>query len=174
MTAEFDLSFGLHPAGKILLLGTVAAALAEIRRLSTNGAGGTVFFTMGIYALGAFFDDIAALLMGWSYDDVVPEDTNQAFFDVFWVVLLALVGLARWRLRHSRLRRVIDGFWLACVAYQFAIVAFDSRPVGAAGAALVILATILLGQRVWLVSRGAALMLVPLAVFLAYRLTTFL
>ena len=127
-----------------------------------------------IRGFGLFFDDIGALFMGWSYDDVLPEGTNQALFDVLWVVILGLVGVARWRLRHHPLRRVIDGFWLACVFYQIAVVGYGSHPVGAAGAAVVITAAMLVGLRIWLVSRGAALMLVPLAVFLAYRMTTFL
>ena len=172
--AEADIAFGLHPAGQVLLLGLVATAVSELRRIGTTDVGGTLLFTTAVYAMGAFVDDLAAFMMGWSYDDIIPEGADQTLSDLYWVVILGLMGLARWRLRDHPLRRVIDGVWLACVVYQFAVVGFGSRLVGAAGAAMVIAATLLVGQRLWLVSREAALMLVPLAMFLAYRITTFL
>jgi len=173
--SETDIAFGLHPAGQVLMLGLVATALAEVRRLALGQAGGTLLFTMAIFALGAFLDDVMALFLGWSYDDILPDDTTPALFDVFWMVLLSLIGLARWRLRADiPLRRLLDGLWVVCVLYQIAIVGLGSRPIGAVAASVIGVLVLVLGYRVWLVSRGAALMLLPLGVFMAFRVMSFL
>ena len=171
---EFDVSYGLHPAGQVLLLGVLATVGAELRRLTASEAGETVLFTVAVYALGALGDDIAALFFGWSYDDVLPPDTNQLSFDVLWAMLLGLVGLARWRLRLSPERRLFDLLCAACVAYQVIFVGVGNRHVSAIMAIAIVGASVLLYRQTVPISRGAATMLLPLAVFLAYRFGTLL
>jgi sulfoxide reductase heme-binding subunit YedZ len=174
VASEFDLSFGLHPAGQVLLLGVLATAAAELRRLGLSDVGGTMLFTIGVYALGALGDDVAALFLGWSYDDILPSDTNRISFDVLWAILLGLVGLARWRLRAHPERRLFDALWVGCVAYQVILVGVGDRHVSAGVAVFIMSASMLLYGQTVPVSRGAAMMLLPLAVFMAYRFGTLL
>ncbi len=163
--SEFDVSFGLRPAGQVLLLGGVAAGAAELWRLAGTEAGQRPWFAVCVYALGALADDAAALFMGWVSD----SDGRQLELDVLWAVSLGALGLARWKLRVAWQRRLLDAVWASCLVYHVALAATDSRSVMTVGAGLVAMAGAVLGAKVWPVSRGAALMLLPMGALLAYE-----
>jgi sulfoxide reductase heme-binding subunit YedZ len=169
---EFNIDFGLHPAGQVLLLGALATAASELRLLSMSAFGPTVLFTMLVFSLGSLVDDMFALFNGWSYDGLIPDWANQGVFDVLWFVLLGLMGIARWRMRRHWQRWLLDALWAWCILYQVLLVATGSRPLGAAMATTAAVMAAVLASRIWMTSRGAALMLVPLAVFLLYRAST--
>ncbi len=174
VVSEIDVDYGLHPAGQVLLLGLLVAALTELRRLSATAVGGTMLFTVAVYALGALGDDVAALFLGWSYEDILPPDTSPLSFDVLWAMLLGLVGLARWRLRLQAERRWFDALWVSCISYQVILVGSGNRHASAVAAIAIVGASILLYRLTVPVSRGAATMLLPLAIFMAYRFGTLL
>ena len=169
MMSELDVGFGLHPAGQVLLLGLAATILTELRRLAQTAFGETVLFTMIVYGLGAFLDDAVSLFMGWPLDEMIPDGASPALMELLWAVIFGLLGIARWRLRIQWQRRWIDGLWIACIFYQVMLVATANRSLWATCALLIIGAAVLFGHRVWSVSRGAALMLVPLGLLLAYE-----
>lgn len=167
--SEFDVALGLRPAGQVLLLGVLATTLAELRRLSLTAFGATVLFPMIVYGLGAFADDAVALFMGWPLDEMIPDGASPALMDLLWVVFFGMLGIARWRLRAGWQRRWVDGLWVGCLVYQFLLIATANRSLWATCAWLIVGAALLLGHRVWPVSRGAALMLVPLGLLLAFE-----
>jgi hypothetical protein len=75
-------------------------------------------------------------------------------------------------MRAHRQRWLIDALWLWSIAYQVLLVGTGNRTIGwqmalAAAALAAVLAT-----RIWVTSRGAALTLLPLGIFLVYRATT--
>jgi sulfoxide reductase heme-binding subunit YedZ len=172
VTSEFNTAYGLHPAGKVLLLGALITLASELRIVAASGFGPTVLFTMIMFSLGAFVDDAMALFNGWSFDGLVPDWANQGLFDVLWFVILSLLGVARWRMRRHWLHWLIDGLWVWCIMLQVMLVATDSRSLGSWMAIVAGVSTAALVLRMWRESRGAALVLLPLAAFLAYRATT--
>jgi sulfoxide reductase heme-binding subunit YedZ len=172
--SELDVEYGLHPAGQVLALGLLAVGLTELRRIAQAPFGQRVWFTMFVFALGALVDDLAALFMGWSLDDVTPDGSSRVLLDLAWMALLALAGMARWRLRRDWRRHLLDGFWVACVLYHVVMAATGNRNLGASSAMLVLVAAALLGTQVWRVSHMAALLLVPLGGLLAYEAVTLL
>ena len=167
--AEFDVQFGLHPAGQVLALGALVTFIAELRRLSMTAFGGSVLFTMLVYGLGALLDDLIALSLGWSLDDLGLDAIPPAALNLMWCVFFSLLGAARWKLRRQPGRHWIDGVWIACIAYQLVVVGTGDRSVGIACAWLIVSASLLLGRYVWTISRGAALMLIPPCLLLAYE-----
>jgi sulfoxide reductase heme-binding subunit YedZ len=122
ITSEFDISYGLHPAGKVLLLAAAAAVVAELRRLSMTSFGPTAAYTMITFALGAFVIDGVAVFNGWSFDDILPDGLNPALLTLGGVVLFALLGFIRWRLREQPRHRWIDALWVGCMVVQVAVV----------------------------------------------------
>lgn len=171
---EFDIDFGLHPAGQVLILGMLASAAFQLRQLGLTPLGQGLWFTVLLYALGAFVDDVLALFLGWSFDDVLPGGVSPLLFNAAWVLALGLLGIARWRLRDQWRRHLLDAAWLACVIYQVALVGSSDPSIGTTSAALIAGASLLLGQRVWTSSRRAALALVPLGLLLAYGAAAYL
>lgn len=169
---EFDVTYGLHPADKVLLMGALATGAAELRRLSISSFGPSVLFTMILYSLGAFVDDIMSLFNGWSYDGLLPAGANEGFLDVLWFLIFGLMGVARWRMRKSWQRWLIDGLWVACIANQVLLVGAGSRTLGSDMSIAAMVAVIILAARIWGTSRGAALMLLPLGLFLIYQATS--
>lgn len=172
--AETDVTFGLRPAGQVLALGLLATGLTEIRRIGMTPVGATLPFTVALFAGGGVVDDAAAFFMGWSMLDVTPEGMSVAGLDVVWMALLALLGVARWKLRHSWHRHLIDAIWVGCLIEHIVVVGTGSASMGAVSAGLIVASSIVLGQRVWCVSRGAAITLIPLALLLAYEVASLL
>lgn len=164
VASEFDLTYGLHPAGQVLAAGLLATGLVELVRIGMTPFGRRPFYTMGVYALGAFADDVTALVLGWPMDDG-SNDVPPVVMDLLWVVLLALLGAARWKLRTRWHRHVLDAVWAASILDQVLRIGLGRTP-GAVVAAAIVACAAVVGTRVWHVSRGAALTMVPLAVIL--------
>ena len=169
LRGEFDVTFGLHPAGMVLLLGLLAAGLAEMRTLAQTRFGAGVGYTILVYSLGALVDDCASLVMGWSLDDVVPEGDSVVALDIAWFLLFALLGLARYRLRNSWQRHLVDALWAGTALAPLLAMGTASRQVGLATAAVTVAGALLLTTRLWPVSRGAAMLVIPLAALVAYQ-----
>ena len=169
LRGEFDVTFGLHPAGMVLLLGLLAAGLAEMRTLAQTRFGAGVGYTMLVYSLGALVDDCASLVMGWSLDDVVPEGDSVVALNIAWFLLFALLGLARYRLRNSWQRHLVDALWAGTALAPLLAMGTASRQVGLATAAVTVAGALLLTTRLWPVSRGAAMLVIPLAALVAYQ-----
>jgi sulfoxide reductase heme-binding subunit YedZ len=174
LRGELNLSFGLHPAGLVLAIGLLAAALLEIRALAQSRFGGGAGYTMLVYSLGALAGDAVGLAMGWSLDDVVPEGISIPALNAAWFLLFALLGLARYLLRHSGQRRLVDVLWVGLALAPVLAMGTESREVGLASAAVLAMGALLLTGRLWPVSRGAAILVVPLAALAAYQAITLL
>jgi sulfoxide reductase heme-binding subunit YedZ len=172
ITSEFNTAYGLHPAGKVLLLGVLITVASELRLLSMSSFGASALFTMMMFSLGAFVDDTVAVFNGWSFAGLVPDWANQGLFDVLWFVMLAVMGIARWRMRRHWQHWLIDGLWVWCIAFQVLLVATGSMVLGAAMTIVAAAFTACVAAWIWGTSRGAALVLLPLGLFLAYRATT--
>ncbi len=172
--AETDILFGLRPAGQVLAIGLLVTLLTELRRIAMTPVGASLAFTVGVFAFGGLVDDLAAFVMGWSMLDVTPEGVSPAGMDLVWMALLGLVGIARWKLRHSWHCHLIDGIWVACLLEHVVAVAVGSPSLGGASAGLIVAVSVVLGHRVWGVSRGAALTLIPLGLLLAYEAASLL
>ena len=172
--AEGDILFGLRPAGQVLALGLLATLLTEARRLGQTRLGGTLWFTIAVYALGGLVDDVAAFAMGWSLEDVTPDGASPVGMDLLWMILLGALGMARWKLRGTWHRHLIDAIWLACLVEHVVVVGVGNPRLGGASAGLIVAVSIVLGHKVWGVSRGAALTLVPLGLLLAYEAASLL
>ena len=67
------------------------------------------------------------------------------------------------------MRYLIDAIWLVTILHNVLLVGTGNRTLGAALAAVIIGFSILLGQRMWNISRGASLTLIPLSLLLAYE-----
>ena len=166
---EFNVSFGLRPAGQVLMLGLLAALATELRRVGMGRFGGTLAYAVLVYALGGLVDEGVAFFTGWYMDDVIPNGFSVLGLDVIWVSLFALLGYARWTLREQWQRHLVDAVWLACIGYNLTLLATGSPSIGSVGATVMVVLSILLGQRLWLVSRQAALLVLPVAALFAYE-----
>ncbi len=169
LRGEADVSFGLHPAGLVFALGLFAAGLMELRALGQTRFGGSFGYIMLVYILGALAGGAAGLAMGWSLDDVMPDGYPALPLDAAWLVLFALLGLARWRLREIWQRHLVDALWAATALAPVLALGTDSRAVVLASAAVLGAAALLLTGRLWPVSPGAAVLVLPLAALAAYQ-----
>ena len=106
LTAELDVSYGLHPAGQVLIIGlclTIATALFWAQH--RDRLRGTLGFNVALYAGGAAM--VAAIVFAFSLaDDWLPDDW------MFWQVALAFVAgaavLGSLRRVLPRQRRLLD------------------------------------------------------------------
>lgn len=169
LRGEFDLAFGLHPAGLVLLLGLLAAGIAELHGLAQTRFGAGPGFAMLVYALGGLAGWGAGLALGWSMEDLLPEGTSVGALTAASVLLFALLGLARHRLRAAWQRHLLDALWAGAALLPVVAMGTESREVGMYGAAVLGAGALLLATRLWTVSRGAAIMVVPLAGLAAYQ-----
>ena len=156
---EFDIQYGLHPAGQVLALGLLATGIAELCCIGATPFGDKPSFTVGVYALGAFADNVVPFVLAWQADDATG--LPPVLLDLVWAVPLGVLGAARWTLRTRWYRHLVDAVWLACLGDQI-LHAGVNRPAGAVVAVAVTAGASVLALRVWRVSRGAAVMLVPL------------
>jgi len=174
LRGEFDLSFGLRPAGLVLALGLLAAGLVELRALVQTRFGAGLGYTVLVYLLGALAGGAAGLAMGWTLDDVTPEGQPGPVLpgpvlDVAWFALFALLGLARYRLRTAWQRHIVDALWTGTALWPVLAMDAEGRPLGPASAAVLLTGALLLTRRLWPVSRHAAMLVVPLAALAAYQ-----
>ena len=168
IAGEFDISFGLHPAGQVLVAGLLVTGITELFRIGATPFGQRPAFTAGVYALGAFAGDVAGFVLAWPMGDG-EADVPPVMAGLLWAALLGLLGIARWRVRAQWHRHAVDAVWAACLLNQ--VLHLDAGPAMAAtlaGAAMV--ATCVLATQVWQVSRGAALILAPFTLVLVLRM----
>lgn len=167
LRGEFDVSFGLRPAGQVLVLGLLAAAAVGLRRLAQSehagtawlqalhSAGGAAVAFGVIYALGLLpFTDLEGPAL-WAPAAV-------------WLALFALLGLARRQLPEAWQRRLVDALWVVCVLYPLYGLQTEDPTYYLAGHALVASAALALAARLWPVSRRAASFVAPVAAWAAY------
>ncbi len=167
LRGEFDLTFGLRPAGLVLALGLSAAGFVELRALAHTRFGAGMAYALLIYLLGALAADAVGSAMGWSLDDVLPEGYPVLALSAAWFASFALLGLVRHRLRLSRQRHLMDTLWAGTALAPVLAMATESRQVGMASALVLAAGAVLLAQRLWPISRGAAMLVAPLALFAA-------
>jgi len=173
LRSELDVTFGLRPVGQVLVLGLLVAALAQLRTLGQGRAGQLALFTVALFALGAWVGAAAAFVFGLEPDSA-PEGMAWWGWKLAWTALLGLLGLARWVLRDSRQRRLIDALGAGCVIYQVMLVANGVRSVEIAFATALAVSWGILAWQTWRVSRAAAVLLVPLGLVLGYGVAGFL
>lgn len=166
---ELDVTFGLHPAGLVLLLGLLAAGAAELHGLAQTRFGAGPGFAVLVYALGGLVGWGAGLALGWSMEDLLPEGTSAGMLTVASVLLFALLGLARHRLRVAWQRRLLDVLWAGAALLPVLEMGAESREVGMYAAALLGAGALVLATRLWTASPAAAALLVPFAGLAAYQ-----
>lgn len=171
LRGEFDVEYGLHPAGQVLLLGLAATAGTVLRRLSMR-VGGTLPFTLAVYVLGALAFDAGSMFRGVYFDDVFPDGPAPWVFDAGWAALFAVLAVMRWRGRNPWPARAVDAVWLAAIVLQVAIPGPLTRGPGAASAVIVLGAGAMLGPWLWALSRGAGMLALLLTVALAAEAAT--
>ena len=81
--------------------------------------------------------------------------------------LFALLGLGRHWLRGARLGRAVDVFWAAAALSPFVMLGAEHQTVPVVGGILAVAAAVILAWQAWPVSRGAALLVLPVAAGLA-------
>lgn len=166
---ELDVTFGLHPAGMVLMLGLLVAGVSALRGQAQTRFGAWPGFAVLVYALGVLAADLIGVSLGWSMEDILPEGTSVTAVIVAWVLLCALLGLARHRLRGMWQRHLLDAIWAGAALMPLLAMGTDSPAVELYGAAALVAGALLLAASLWTVSRGAAMMLVPLAGLAAYQ-----
>lgn len=174
LKAEADIGYGLHPAALVLAFGLIVVAVAELRRVSQTAFGQSLGFTMLLFAAGAFVDDLGRFMFNLVPDDL-PDGVSGFPLNYGAALAFALLGLARYRVRALWQRHAVDALWAVACLYPLWLVgevADDQRTVLAI-TALLGSCTLVLSQRLWTISRGAAVMLVPLMAWLTFEAASF-
>jgi sulfoxide reductase heme-binding subunit YedZ len=166
LRGEFDLTYGVHAAGLVLVLGIVAALLAELRAIGQGAFGERPAYAVLVYAAGALVAPAVCLTLGWMTDDLLPEGVSPLWPVLVGIALFALLGLARHWLRGSGRGGALDLFWVAAALYPLALVD-DLGMAATVCGALAVLAGGVVAWRAWPVSRGAALLVLPSALGVA-------
>ncbi|GAC1341010.1 MAG: hypothetical protein NVSMB18_12200 [Acetobacteraceae bacterium] len=175
LTAELDPSYGLHPAGQILALGLLVVAAAQLRALGQGRAGGQAPFWAVVFGLAAWADEAISYLFGldWNAD---ATGMDWLLPNLAWTALLALLGLARFKLRDTPSRHgprdapsrhAIDVLTAGCLAYKLCLGAGGTPDLAMTIASVLAAVWTVLAWRTWRVSRAAALLLLPLGLRLA-------
>ncbi|MBC7799644.1 MAG: ferric reductase-like transmembrane domain-containing protein [Gemmatimonadaceae bacterium] len=172
--AELDIFYGLRPAALVLFLGLVVAGLVELRALAATRFGGSVAYSMLVYALGGLAGTVVAFVLGWPTEDSLGGYDSPALMTATWCSLFALLGLARHRLGDARQRHMVDALWIAGMLYLVVAMGTESRVVGLTVVAAIVAGALFLTLRLWPVSRGSAVMVVPLASLMTYEAFGFL
>jgi len=166
LRGEFDLAFGVHPAGLVLVLGLAVALAAWVRGLGQGAFGARPAYTVLLYAGGALLAPAVCWTLGWGLDDVLPEGVSLTVPVAVGLALFGLLGLGRHWLRGSGRGLALDLFWLAAALYPLALVSDQQTAAVAMGIAAVT-GGIVVAWRSWPVSRGAALLVLPSALGVA-------
>lgn len=167
LRGELDVSFGLRPAALVLALGLLVAGAVALRRVAQSPLGARLPFTMLVYAAGAFADDLIRFLFGWQVDDTV-DGPSPLLLNGFAVGVFALLGVVRHHLPDGWQRRTLDAIWAACAVYPLLMLV--ENPTAAASAAVLVAAGVVwLATRLWPLSRGRAMLLVPMLVWVAFE-----
>jgi sulfoxide reductase heme-binding subunit YedZ len=166
--SEVILTFGPHPAAQVLFLGLAAALIAELRRLAVMGYGLRPWYAPLAYAAGGAL--AASTLATLKLAPFPPDWTAEAV----WIAAFALLGVARTRLPGEAQRHWLDLFYAACLLHPLWMTDMTPSQIGLTADALVAFVAVALATRLWTASRGAALLLAPLAVWAAFSATTLL
>lgn len=168
LRGEFNLTFGVHPAGLVLVLGLAAAAALEVRNLGQGRLGQGATFTVLLYSAGALVFPAVCLVMGWPLDDVVPDGVLPDGVSPVWllaagVALFALLGVGRHWLRGTWQSKAVDAFWAAAALFPFLLSGVDQHGIVVGCGLAAVAGAAVLTWRTWPVSRAAALLVLPLA-----------
>jgi len=166
---ELDISYGLHPAVQVLVLGVLATGLVELRRLADSAPEAAPPITMATYALAGVIGEAMPWFFGWQVGDVSVDEPYPWVRAGIWVALLAILGLMRCRLSATPQRPWIDTLLAACIVYDIAWLTTDDPRVVTYGAGLLVAGAVILGAFAWSARRGGAVMLVPLVALLVYQ-----
>jgi sulfoxide reductase heme-binding subunit YedZ len=166
LRGEFDLTYGVHAAGLVLVLGLVAALAVELRTLGQGPLGERPAYSVLVYALGALAAPAVCLTLGWSTDDVLPDGVSSLWPVLAGMALFALLGLGRHWLRGSGRGGALDLFWASAALYPLALLS-DLGTAAAVCGAVAVLGAMVVAWRAWPVSRGAALLVLPSALGVA-------
>ena len=169
ITAELNIgSYGLHPAGQVLVVGLCMAAAAALAWAQQRARWReTAGFNVALYVAGAAIASVMIFAFGLGIDSDAPTWIAPAV----WLGLLALLGLARWRLPGQQ-RAPLDILAAGCLGYFIVTTVFESQTAGFAASAAVILAALALAVRLWPVSRASALLVLPTTVWVGYATAT--
>lgn len=173
LAANLAVAFGPRPSLWVGLtaLGIAFAGLA-VRALTWIDARRPA---PGLAATVALYLGGGALVDGLILWLAAPErldDASGPWVACGWGMLLVLLAVARHAARAARARSFVDGFWLFCVAYPLYTMGLSDRAAGRAGNLLAIAAALALTVLLWRQSRRAAVLVAPVAVWLAYAATT--
>ena len=173
---EFDVAFGLRPAGQVLALGLLVVAAVALRRLSQSAHAGTAWVAVAVCAGGGgvVYGVLYALNLLPDLGLLGLEDGAARVVTGVWLGLFGLLGLAGRRLAEAWQRRWLDVLWAAWALYPLYGWQMDRPEVVLAGSAAVGLAALAVSARLWPVSRPAALLVAPVAAWVAYAATSFL
>ena len=121
---------------------------------------------MLVYAAGALVVPAVCLTLGWMTDDVLPEGVSPLWPVLAGVALFGPLGLGRHWLRGSGRGGALDLFWVVAALYPLALLNDLGTAAAVFGGAAVLGAGVV-AWRVWPVSRGAALLVLPAALGVA-------
>ncbi len=168
VAGEFSVAFGLQPADQVLALGLLVALATELRRVALAGFGGRAWFAPLAYAAGGVGATLALAVVGLG--DYPPDWSRVGVL----AALFGLMGLARTRLTAPGPRQWLDWFYVALLVSPLSAAVTDSMRLLLVVNVLVVVVALLLAARLWTASRGAALLLVPIAAWGAYASATLL
>jgi len=163
LRGEFDLTYGVHAAGLVLVLGLLTAAAVQVRAIGQGVWGQAPTFPVLVYAAGALAFPAVCLTLGWSWDDLLPDGVPLAGPVLAAAALFAPLGLGRHWLRGAGPGRAVDVFWAAAALSPFVLLGAEHQAVPVAGGILAVAVAAILAWRAWPVSRGAALLVLPVA-----------
>ena len=149
LSSELEIEYGLHPAGRVLAAGLVATAASVLVRAAQGPVGNGAWFTMGVFALGGLVEPAAAFVMGWTTDEAGPDGGRAALIVAGWVVLLAALGLQRWRLRRHAARHGIEAVAIACITIDVLLASAEDRSLATSVAALAAIAAVAAVSLFW-------------------------
>ena len=166
--SERVLRFGPRPAVQVLFLGIAATLTVELRRLAIKGYGQRPWYPVLAYAAGGA---LAVLVLATLKLSPFPPEWRM---EGIWIVLFALLGVARARLPRPEQRRWLDLFYAACLLHPLWMAEMTQPELAVTGDVLVAVVAVALAARLWVASRPAALLLAPLAAWAAFSATTLL
>ncbi len=169
ISAELKIgSYGLHPAGQVLVAGLAMAAAAALAWAQQRARlRETAGFNVALYVAGAV---IASALM-FAFGLGIDSDAPAWVAPTVWTGLLALLGVARWRL-PERQRAWLDVLAAGCLGYFVVTTVLDSQAAGLAASAAVVVAALALSVRLWPVSRASTLLVLPTTMWVGYATAT--
>ena len=170
VAGEFDIEYGLRPAGQVLALGLLVATAVELRRFSITRRAGALWANILVYAAGAMVVELGALAIGFGDPDA--EWPEWLLLPAIWVGLSALMGVARWLLAERPARWWLDALWAGCLATSVVSAGLENPSLELGANALVLVAILALAIRLWAVSRASAVLVAPVAAWLVYVATT--